>query len=192
MRHGIVGKFTARPEGINEHLSELVRILSDALPGKRFRPCRALLPVDDWCIVPGRLRFGLPWPWGMSDSPSELVDATGGAVSGDSVAVVAAPRSDQDVTFNLWRDDGSLIPMLPGIGERIAATYHGSLVGERRVQLAGTRAVLVVVDGGGERVWRLVADWSGHLLHGELSVPTSTADGYAPHLETMLATWAWG
>jgi hypothetical protein len=173
-------------------MSEVLRLLSDALPSRRFRRCEALLPVDEWCVVPGRLRFGMPWPWTMSDSHIELVDSTGGATATtDPIATVFAPRSDGAVTLGLWRDAGELESVLPRIGRDFAATYHGTLRAERRILLGGSKSVLIELDVGRDRVWRLVADWAGHLLHGEMDVPAASADGYAAHLETMLATWSW-
>jgi hypothetical protein len=118
-------------------MTELFRMLSAALPGNRFRPCEAVLPVDRWCDVPQRLRFGLPWPWEPADGDVGLVDGTGAPAASDGVAIVS---------------------------------------------------VLV----GGDLVWRLISDWSGSLLHGELRVPNDSAEGYSPHIETMLATWSWG
>lgn len=174
-------------------MSDVRRLLSEARPSKRFHPCEALLPVDSWCVVPGRVRFGLPWPWEQCAEPAEIVDGTGAAATRvDPVATVIAPRSDGAVVFSLWRDDGNLEPLLQGLGRQIASSYQGRLRGERRVLLGGTKAVLVGVDSGHERIWRLLADWSGYLLHGELGVPASNADGYEAHLETMLATWSWG
>lgn len=175
-------------------MSELFRIIASARAQRGFKPCEALLPVDDWCVVPGRLRFGLPWPWRVSDDAVEIVDGTGGDVRAEAVAQVMAPRSDAPISFGLWRDDGALEPMLPGLGGRLAASHRGDLRFERRIALGGTRAVLVGIDDPHQRirVWRLVADWSGHLLHGQMEAPSSIAEGYAPHLETMLATWSWG
>ncbi len=172
-------------------MSDVWRMLSEARPSKRFQPCEAILPVDSWCVVPGRVRFGLPWPWEQSDDPAEIVDGTGAATRVDPVATVFAPRSDGAAVFSLWRDDGNLEPLLQGLGRQLASSYRGTLRGERRVLLGGTKAVLVGIDAGQDRVWRLIADWSGYLLHGEMGVPAAHADGYGAHLETMLATWSW-
>lgn len=97
--------------------------------------------------------------------------------------------------FVLWRDhgSGSLDPIISSAGSQIAQTYRGKVVSTRKILLHGSRGVLVALDDStGSRVWRLVTESDGRLIHGEMRVPVHAAGGYEPQLDTMLATWEWG
>lgn len=172
----------------------LADIVASAVSDARFRAVRAVLPVEHWVIVPGRFRFGVPWPWQPTDDHGDIVDATGEVATTRPLAAAFAPRTDGAATFVVWRDDRPATLDASGALARgvAAALYNGRERGVRRIRLAGSRAVVVAVEIPGEGwVHRLTAEWSTTLLQGELRVPSAGAAGYLPHLDTMLASWSW-
>jgi hypothetical protein len=162
----------------------------------RFHPVPAVLPPDAWFVLPGRFRFGLPWPWRQhTDIDGELVDYTGQrSERAPLLGLASAPRTSGDARLGLWRGDEPLEPHLSDVAGYTRQLYRNPPRSVRRIRLAGVKAIVIEVDtANGQRVHRLIAGWGpNHTLHGELWTPANTADGYRPHLDTMLATWQWG
>jgi hypothetical protein len=161
----------------------------------RFRPVRAVLPPDTWFELPGRFRFGMPWPWQhRTDIDAELVDETGQPSGSAPLGLASAPRTNGDARLLLWRGNEPLEPHLTDIVGYTRQLYGNPPRSVRRIRLAGAKAIVIEVDTAqAQRAHRLIAEWGpNHTLHGEFRIPATTADGYRPHLDTMLATWRWG
>ena len=66
---------------------------------------------------------------------------------------------------------------------------------DRLRSLKGKLPVLGETAGLGDLCTRRSKRWSNprdrDTVHGEVRVPIRAADGYWPHIETMLATWTW-
>ncbi|GAA0947180.1 hypothetical protein [Virgisporangium aurantiacum] len=160
----------------------------------RFRSVRAVLPPDTWFELPGRLRFGMPWPWQQhTEVDAEIVDDTGQAGARVPLGQASAPRTSGEAGVLLWRGDGSLEPYLTDLAGYCRQVYGGPPRSLRWIRLGGVRAVVIEADtANAQRTHRLVAEWGlNHTLHGEFRTPADAADGYRPHLDTMLATWQW-
>lgn len=168
-------------------MAGLMDALYRSFQNSRFKPLTAPLAIEGHAVGPG-VRFGLPWPWTQSAEFEAPHDT-------EPVLEVTAPRTDMIVDFVVWRDhdSGSLEPIINTAGSQLAQIYRGRVVSTRKVLLDASHGVLVGLDDpNGHRIWRLVAERGGRLLHGQMRVPARAAAGYQPHLETMLATWEWG
>jgi hypothetical protein len=158
----------------------------------RFQPVRAMLPPDDWFVLPGHFRFGYPWPWQRGTGTGILADSSGNETDREVLGAVEAPRVNGLARFVLWRAEGLFDPVLPTVADQAGQLYGGPCRAERLVRIGRTRAVIVTVDTPQrERIHRMVAEWGRDLLHGEMRTPVVVADGYAPHFDTMLASWSW-
>lgn len=176
---------------MGRYLTAIISMIQAA----RFRPVHAVLPPDTWFALPGRFRFGMPWPWQQhTDVEDELVDDTGQRSDRPPLGLASAPRSSGDARLLLWRGDEPLQPHLTDVAGYTRHLYGNLPRSLRRIRLGGAKAIVIEVDTAyGQRAHRLVAEWGpNHALHGELRTPANTADGYRPHLDTMLATWQWG
>ncbi len=158
----------------------------------RFQPVRATLPPDDWFVLPGHFTFGYPWPWRRSNELGAVLNWSGLRVDREILGAVEAPRVNGSARLLLWREEGLFDPVLPVVADQVGTLYGAACRAQRRVRIGGSRAVIVEVDTPQrERVHRMVAEWGRELLHGEMRTPLDVADGYAPHFDTMLASWAW-
>lgn len=153
----------------------------------RFHPVLATLPPEDWFVVPDRFTFGYPWPWRVAGTGTPA-----GASDREALGVLEAPRTNGSARLTLWRERGTFDRVLPTVADQAGRRYGRPCHAQRLVRIGGTRAVVVAVDTPHrETVHRLVAEWGRDLLHGEMRTPVDAADGYAPHLDTMLASWTW-
>jgi len=176
---------------VGRYVSAIISMVQAA----RFRPVPAVLPPDAWFELPGRFRFGMPWPWRQhADVDAELVDDTGQRSDRTPLGLASAPRTSGDASLGLWRGDEPLEPHLTDVAGYTRQLYGTPPRSVRRIRLAGAKAIVIEVDTAhAQRTHRLIAAWGpNHTLHGEFRTPAYTADGYRPHLDTMLATWHWG
>ena len=173
------------------HLAGLLKQLKDGLVGTRHRALTVALPIDEWCEVPGAFRFGLPWPWTVAESGDDLVDARGLPAAIAPLALVRAPRTDGEVDFLIWADQGSVPASGSGLGGSLARLYQGRLVEQNQLMLGGIASFAALIEDGHDLIWRVIVPYQGQLLHGEARLPRGAAAGYRPQLETMLASWTW-
>lgn len=176
-------------------MGRYVSVIISMIQAARFRPVRAVLPPDAWFEVPGRFRFGMPWPWQQrADVDAALVDDTGHRSEREPLGLASAPRAGGEACLLLWRGDEPLEPHLTDVAGQARHLYGYPPRSLRRIRLAGAKAIVIEVDTAhAQRAHRLIAEWGpNHALHGEFRTPATTADGYRPHLDTMLATWQWG
>jgi hypothetical protein len=155
------------------------------------QPVSAALPAERWLVRPGRLTFGLPWPWREKPVPDTLVDVSGNP-TGQALASVYAPRSQGEAVFLVWAADGAAALVFDQVHDQLLRMYGVRPDARRDIRLDGQRAVLADLTTGGTHVSRLFgAGPQGQMFNGELRVPAYAAQGYRPHLMTMLATWKW-
>lgn len=161
----------------------------------RFQPVTPPLPIERYVSCVGRFAFGLPWPWEELPERANLVDATGGDLDNESLLHVWAPRTDGAyVTFLAWREmhRPDIERGLQQTAAQVTALYRGRPVSAKRILLGGTRAALIETETSGERIARLIAQWSDSSLQGEFRAPCRQWDAYLLHFHTMLGTWSWG
>lgn len=176
-------------------MGRFVNVIVSMIQAARFRPVHAVLPPDSWVEVPGRFRFGVPWPWQQNvEVDTQIVDATGGSSGNKPLAMASAPRTIGDASVVLWHSRERFEPNTAYLVGYTRHIYGNPPRSVRRIRLAGAKAVVIEVDTAhAQRSYRLISEWGPNdLLHGEFRIPAHVAEGYRPHLDTMLATWRWG
>ena len=158
-----------------------------------YQPVAASVPFDDRVgvrTIP--FSFGIPFPWVRHDE---------GSAHGDEPAVsVRAPRADDiQCSFRLWITPDELNVAAADLKLLVKSLkQHGRSLGERKVNLAGARARIVVIHSPGKLVLEhLLVNAGNDLLtgqfvaHGPSGLREETVLPYLAHFDTMLATWAW-
>ena len=158
-----------------------------------YRPVAAPLRPDRWFGGPG-FRFGLPWPWEDAPGAVTVVDQSGSS-SAPTLLSLIAPRSAGAGLAVVWAEPDAIDvnAMAATFGRSSAAGRGARLLSERKALVARSRALVVeLLEPTGDHVIRVMIGGGPGTLFAEFAFPSNAADGYRPHVETALGTWAWG
>lgn len=162
----------------------------DALRGNRALVPTASLPTEAWCEAPGICRISVVWPWYAVPQPEPLVDNHGRPTVTPAIEI-RAPRTDGVVALAIWTDQGGGFVVGPAWAGSLMRMYGGRVEWDTALALGGLMGRLVRLRTATDVVWRLLVPREHDTVTAELRVPHADADGYWPHLETMLSTWSW-
>lgn len=160
--------------------------------GERPYAPRLTLPTDGWCQIPGVARMSLVWPWFEESDPEPLVDSYGRSVGVTPTLELHAPRSDADVIFVVWSEQGGGFVVGSDWAASVAKMYPGGkLETNLALQLNGAMGRLARINDGRNTHWRVIVPRHERTIYMEMSAPSQHADGYWVLVESMLATWGW-
>jgi hypothetical protein len=175
------------------HFSEraVAGLLKQLFGEKPYAPMQTL-PTDGWCQIPGIARMNLVWPWYSVPEPEALVDSYGRSVGVTPQLELHAPRSDHDIVWIVWSEQGGGFVVGSEWAASVVKMYSGGKVEANiALQLNGAMGRLARINDGRETHWRAIVPRHESAVHMEASAPSQYADAYWSHIETMLATWGW-